>query len=67
MQREYFCFLSSAWGNNATFAFKELDEKFHKIIGMQHKVKVAQYRLEYPYELSEESKDMYEKFLENNS
>ena len=67
MQREYFCFLSSAWGNNATFAFKELDEKFYKIIGMQHKVKVAQYRLEYPYELSEESKDMYEKFLENNS
>ena len=25
-QRKYYCFLSSAWGHNATFAFKELDE-----------------------------------------
>ena len=66
-QREYYCFLSSAWGNNATFAFKELDARFHKIRGKHHKIQVAKYRLEYPYDLSVEAKEKYEKFLKNNA
>ena len=66
-QREYYCFLSSAWGNNATFAFKELDARFHKIRGKHHKIQVAKYRLEYPYDLSVEAKEKYEKFLKNNT
>ena len=62
-QRKYYCFLSSAWGHNATFAFKELDEFFPKIKGAEHKVKVAQYRLEYPVDLSEEAKKKYESYI----
>lgn len=62
-QRNYFCFLSSGWGHNATFAFKYLDNFFNKIRGDEHKKKVAEYRLAYPYELSDESRQMYDEFL----
>lgn len=66
-QRDYYCFLSSGWGNNATFAFNYLDEFFPKIRGIDNKIKVAQYRLEYPYELSNENKEKYENYLKKNS
>ena len=66
-QRNYYCFLSSGWGCNATFAFDYLDEFFPKIIGIGNKIKVAQYILEYPYELSNENREKYEKYLKKNS
>ncbi len=66
-QRNYYCFLSSGWGCNATFAFDYLDEFFPKIRGIGNKIKVAQYRLEYPYELSNENREKYEKYLKKNS
>lgn len=66
-QRDYYCFLSSGWGNNATFAFDQLDEFFPKIRGKENKLKVAQYRLEYPYELSETAKAKYEAYVKKNS
>ena len=66
-QRDYYCFLSSAWGHNATFAFSYLDEFFPKIRGASHKKKVCELRLEYPYELSEEKKKMYQNYLKENS
>lgn len=66
-QRQYYCFLSSAWGHNATFAFAQLDEFFPKIRGAEHKLQVAQYRLEYPYELSDEAKAKYETYVKRNS
>ena len=66
-QRDYYCFLSSAWGYNATFAFSYLDEFFPKIRGASHKKKVCELRLEYPYELSEEKKKMYENYLKESS
>lgn len=66
-QRDYYCFLSSGWGHNATFAFSYLDEFFPKIRGEEHKKKVSELRLEYPYELSDEKKKMYENYLKKVS
>ena len=66
-QRQYYCFLSSAWGHNATFAFAQLDEFFPKIRGAEHKLQVAQYRLEYPCELSDEAKKKYEAYVKKNA
>ena len=66
-QRDYYCFLSSGWGHNATFAFEQLDEFFPKIRGNENKLKVAQYRIEYPYELSETTKSKYEDYIKKNS
>ena len=66
-QRDYYCFLSSGWGHNATFAFEQLDEFFPKIRGKENKLQVAEYRLEYPYELSETAKSKYEAYVKKNS
>ncbi len=66
-QREYYCFLSSAWGRNATFAFRQLDDFFPKILGEEHKLKVAEYRLEYPIELTDKTKAKYEAYIERYS
>jgi hypothetical protein len=62
-QRQYYCFLSSAWGKNATFRFAELDAFFPKIRGTHHKVKVAKLRLQYPVDLNDEMKKKYESYL----
>lgn len=66
-QRAYYCFLSSAWGHNATFAFTRLDEFFPKIRGAEHKLQVARYRLEYPCDLSDAARKKYEAYLKKNS
>ena len=62
-QRAYYCFLSSAWGHNATFAFEQLDEFFPKIRGEENKKKVAEYRIKYPVNLSDSMKTKHEKYL----
>ena len=66
-QREYYCFLSSAWGHNATFDFERLDKFFPGIRGKDNKLQVAKYRLEYPYELADEAKAKYEAYIKKNS
>ena len=66
-QRDYYCFLSSGWGHNATFAFKQLDEFFPKIRGKENKLQVARYRLEYPFELTDVAKAKYEAYIKKNS
>ncbi len=66
-QRDYYCFLSSAWGHNATFAFSSLDEFFPKIRGKENKVQVAKFRLKYPTELSENAKLKYESYVKKYS
>lgn len=66
-QRQYYCFLSSAWGHNATFAFKQLDEFFSKIRGADHKLQVAQYRVAYPYDLTDEARKKYEAYIKKNA
>ncbi len=65
-QRDYFCFLSSAWGHNATFAFENLDQFFSRIRGKHHKLQVALYRLAYPWNLSAEAKAKYENYVKKN-
>lgn len=62
-QRNYYCFLSSAWGHNATFAFERLDEYFPHIRGDEHKRKIAEYRLAYPVDLTEDARAKYESYL----
>lgn len=66
-QRAYYCLLSSGWGRNATFAFAHLDEFFSRIRGAEHKLRVAQLRLEYPVELSDETKKKYEAYVKKNA
>lgn len=66
-QRQYYGFLSSAWGHNASFAFSQLDEFFPKIRGAEHKMQVARYRLEYPCELSDAARAKYEAYVKKNS
>lgn len=61
-QRGYYSFLASAWGHNASFAFKELDEYFPKIRGLENQLMIAKYRLEYKNELSEDDLEMYVSF-----
>lgn len=65
-QREYYCLLSSAWGKNATFDFPSLDEFFKRIRGAKHKQKVAEYRLKYPVDLSDEYREKYKKYLKRS-
>ena len=65
-QRPYYCFLSSAWGHNATFAFASLDAFFPKIRGTEHKLKVAKLRLEYPYYLSDKARAKYNAYVKRN-
>jgi hypothetical protein len=66
-QRAYYCLLSSGWGHNATFAFAQLDEFFSRIRGAEHKLRVAQLRLEYPVELTDEAKKKYEACVKKNA
>ena len=65
-QRDYYCFLSSAWGHSATFAFEELDEFFRRIRGNENKLQVAKYRLEYPVNLPSDMRRKYEAFIAKN-
>lgn len=62
-QRNYYSFLSSGWGHNATFAFEYLDKFFPNIVGDNNKLRVARYRLEYPYELSETAREIYKTYI----
>ena len=63
---EYKCLLSSGWGKNATFAFKELDKFFSKTRDKKHKLKVAEYRLLYPVELDKDMQKKYMDYLKKN-
>ena len=62
-QRQYYSFLLSAWGHNASFALSKLDEFFPKISGGEYKLRVALSRLKYPVDLSAEKKTVYEKYV----
>ena len=64
-QSNYYCFLTSGWGHNGTFAFRILDDNYKDINGVDLKGKIALLRLRYPVELSEESKAVYEKRLKS--
>lgn len=66
-QSDYYSFLESAWGHNATFDFSGLDEFFPKIRGKDIKLQVAKYRLAYPCELTEKAKTRYENYIKENS
>lgn len=61
--QEYQGILMFGWGHNATFAFKEQDAFFDKLEVEENKLKIAEYRLSYPIDLTEEMKDKYIEFL----
>ena len=65
-QRDYYCFLASAWGHHATFAFRKLDQFFPKIHGDDHKLLVAMHRLAHPWELTDTARKMYEKYIKSH-
>jgi hypothetical protein len=70
---EYLWFLAYSWGRNATFDFVKLDNYFkddmifREIMIKDDKKKIAEYRLQYPINLTEENKRMYEAYLKENS
>lgn len=61
--RDYFCRLASSWGDNASFDFENVDKEFKSIKGLENKSRYALYRLQYPFELSEERQKTFEKYL----
>ena len=62
-QRKYYCTLTSSWGKCASFNFSALDEAFSGIKGVNHKIKVALNRLQYPEMLSDAQKNAYVTYL----
>ena len=60
---EFFHFLISAYGKNASFKFDEYDEWFKKLRDKGLKLKMAYYRVQYPYQLTESHKKSYINFL----
>ena len=67
IDRDYYCLLSSAWGKNASFAFKEVDKVFSIMKGKIHKVKVAENRLKYPIDLTPKMQEQYIKYVKRYS
>lgn len=64
--RSYYCRLASSWGDNASFDFLNVDKEFKSIKNLEDKSRYALYRLQYPYELTDERKSVFEKYLKKN-
>ena len=64
--RSYYCRLASSWGDNASFDFLNVDKEFKSIKYLEDKSRYALYRLQYPYELTDERKSAFEKYLKKN-
>jgi len=62
-------YLHSAWGHNATFAFRIIDHEFESLLENYdyHHKKIAEYRLKYPIELHEKFKEQYIDYLQEHS
>ena len=65
--RQYQHMLCSAWGKNATFAFRKQDNMFAKIEGSKHKIRVALSRLQYGVDLDDETRSYYCKYLSRSA
>ena len=65
--REYGEITLFGWGRKGTFAFKKQDEWFKKLKIKKHKLKIAEYRLMYPVDLSDEAKEEYVNYLKRYS
>lgn len=65
-QRQYYCLLTSGWGKNGTFAFKEVDKYFRRIKGMIYKIRVALTRLRYKVDLDEKFEQEYISYIKKN-
>ena len=64
--RSYYCRLASSWGDNASFDFYNVDNEFKSIKYLENKSRYALYRLQYPYELTDERKSVFKKYLKKN-
>lgn len=58
--------LSSSWKEPVGFDYKQIDTFFKDYKDLWHRAQTARFRLEYPEDLSEESKKMYTDFLARN-
>ena len=58
--------LSSSWKEPVGFDYKRIDTFFKDYKDLWHRAQTARFRLEYPEDLSEESKKMYTDFLARN-
>lgn len=65
--REYYCRLASSWGDRASFDFSNVDKEFKSLKRLEDKARYALYRLQYPYELSNERKSVFGKYLVKNT
>ena len=59
-------YVLEAWGANASFDFRVFDDSFYGYEDNIQRYKIVMYRLRYPEQLSEEHRDMYMTFLEEN-
>ena len=65
--REYYSRLASSWGDNASFDFYNIDNSFIKIKYLENKSRYALFRLQYPYELRDDRRGVFERYLKKNS
>lgn len=65
-QRQYYCILTSGWGHNASFAFREVDKFFDKIKGANYKLRLALSRLKYKFDLDSEYEKKYFAYITKN-
>lgn len=65
-QRQYYCILTSGWGQHGTFAFKEVDNFFDKIKGGDYKLRLALSRLQYKIDLSSNYEKKYTAYIARN-
>ena len=63
---DYYCRLASSWGANASFDFENVDKEFKMIRAYEDKFRYALYRLEYPYQLSDERKNVFMNYIKKN-
>ena len=66
-RREYLTTLMDLWERDMPFAFEEYDQLFQTMVSTRDKINVAFYRLQYPYDLHERHKNIYEDFLKKQA
>lgn len=66
--KELQSYLTDAWHEDRVeFDFKKIDDNFSRLKKSEGKATVAEYRLKYPIDLSEESRKAYESYLKRTA
>ena len=55
--------LPNLWSTSDSFDFIGYDSLFENLKSLDNKVKIAMYRIDYPYNLTDENRKMYQSFF----